>query len=200
MLCNTTIFRWWILFISYPVAKETGNPITLKVGDSAGNGCTITLSLIKIEGSSATFIRKTRDPGPYGCPICLSGNTFIDTPNGPMNIKDLKKGMVVWTMDYSGLRKTTIILETSKTSVPKNHHMIHIVLNDDRELFGSPSHPLYDNRRLYEINIGDVIDNSIVTIAEKVQYQDQFTYDILPSGDTGTYWANGIPVKSTLIK
>jgi hypothetical protein len=37
-----------------------------------------------------------------------------------------------------------------------------------------------------------------VTGADPIPYTGEYTYDILPAGETGIYWANGIPLKSTL--
>jgi len=49
-----------------------------------------------------------------------------------------------------------------------------------------------------QLKTGDLLDNSIVVVAESVPYGQPYTYDLLPSGDTGFYWANGILVGSTL--
>ncbi len=134
------------------------------------------------------------------CPmcICLSGDTLIDTPNGPMNIKKLKDGMSVWTLDNLGHKQPAIILKTGKTLVPSMHMMIHIVLDDGRELFASARHPTADGRLLGDLTKGDILDNSHVKSMEHVPYNETYTYDILPSGSTGFYWANGILVGSTL--
>jgi hypothetical protein len=37
-----------------------------------------------------------------------------------------------------------------------------------------------------------------VTVVEHVIYKGGATYDLLPGGSTGLYWANGILLKSTL--
>ena len=91
-----------------------------------------------------------------------------------------------------------IILETSKTSVPTTHQVIHVVLEDGRELFVSPGHPTTDGRTIGELSVGDVLDGSTIVRAESVSYAEGYTYDILPSGETGFYWANGILLASTL--
>ena len=133
-----------------------------------------------------------------GCPICLSGNTLLDTPNGNINIKELKKGMPVWTSDGLGHRQPAIILKIGKAQVPPTHKMVHLVLDNGRELFGSQGHPTADGRTFGDVKPDDVIDNSYVKSVEIVPYGQEYTYDILPSGDTGFYWANGILVGSTL--
>src|SRR6266851_3459609 len=44
----------------------------------------------------------------------------------------------------------------------------------------------------------DALDGSTVTLWELVPYAGARTYDLLPAGPTGTYWANGILLSSTL--
>lgn len=55
-------------FPEYPVAMDSGLPITLRIGEKASNGCTIILTLTKIEGDSATFLKTVDKNRP--CPIC----------------------------------------------------------------------------------------------------------------------------------
>jgi len=183
-------------FLDYPVAREEGFPITLKVGEKASNGCTVEVTLLKINDNTATFLKKEYHDRP--CPICLSEDTVIDTPNGQVNIKELHEGMDVFTQDSSGNKYVGTILKTGKTQVSPDHKMIHIVLNDNRELYGSPKHPTTDGKILEELSIGDILDGAKIKILEVVPYDGKYTFDILPSGSTGNYWANGILIKSTL--
>jgi hypothetical protein len=55
-------------FPEYPVAMDSGLPITLRIGEKASNGCTIVLILTKIQGDSAIFLKTVDDSRP--CPIC----------------------------------------------------------------------------------------------------------------------------------
>jgi hypothetical protein len=55
-------------YLEYPVAREEGNPITLHIGEKASNGCTIALTLVKIEDGTATFSKTIDESRP--CPIC----------------------------------------------------------------------------------------------------------------------------------
>ena len=45
---------------------------------------------------------------------------------------------------------------------------------------------------------GDAYDGSTVAAAALVPYGDTATYDLLPAGPTGEYWADGILLGSTL--
>jgi hypothetical protein len=56
-------------FPEYPVAVSDGLPITLHVGESASNGCTITLTLLEIKQDTAVFSRTVDYNRP--CPICF---------------------------------------------------------------------------------------------------------------------------------
>lgn len=183
-------------FREYPVAMLPGSPITLRIGESVSNGCTITLTLTGINGNVAAFTEKTDSNRP--CPICLAENTLIDTPTGAVRVQDLRKGATVWTADSSGARISAKIIEAVRTPVPATHRVIHLLLADGRELFASLGHPTGDGRVIGDLVAGDTLDGSRVTATEDIPYQKQFTYDILPSGTTGFYWANGILMGSTL--
>lgn len=111
-------------FMDYPIAREDGIPITLHIGESASNGCTIELIFIKTSDNTTTFLKKYND---RQCPICLSEDTVIDTPNGPVNIKNLKNGMVFYSYDPSDNKNIETILKTGNTMVIPGHKMIHIV-------------------------------------------------------------------------
>ncbi|KKP42418.1 MAG: hypothetical protein UR31_C0015G0018 [Parcubacteria group bacterium GW2011_GWA2_33_14] len=180
----------------YPIATDQGYPITLYVGETASNGCTVTLTLINIESKKSVFIEKT-DFNKI-CPICLAENTLIDTPEGNIQIQKLQKGMAVWTTDEFGKRIRATVIETSKVLAPSTHQVIHIILDDKRELFASPLHPVGDGRTMQDILLGDLLDGSRVISVKNIPYDKEYTYDILPSGKTGLYWANGILIDSTL--
>ena len=147
---------------------------------------------------SGSITTTKQEPYTYGCPICLAENTLIDTPFGVMAIQDLQKGMPIWTMNNSGLRVPAKILETVRTQVPSTHRVTHLTLDDGRELFISPGHPTGDGRTIGDLFVGDSLDGGRVITVENILYQKDFTYDILPSGETGLYWANGILTGSTL--
>ncbi len=135
---------------------------------------------------------------PYGCPICLAGSTLIDTPAGLIPVKNILVGMPIWTTDRTGHRIFGVVTQTSKVPVPPTHQMIHLVLDDGRELFASPKHSTIDGRTVRDLIANDPYDGAHVLTAERITYGDVATYDILPSGETGFYWANGILLDSTL--
>ncbi|HXM72637.1 MAG TPA: hypothetical protein VN940_05380 [Candidatus Dormibacteraeota bacterium] len=136
--------------------------------------------------------------GAPNCPICLAAATLISTPEGDVRVTDIKPGMVVWTSSAAGARVAAPVLEVGSTEVPAGHVMVHLVLSDGRELLASPGHRTADRRQLGSLAAGDALDGSRITRWEQVPYSGYRTYDLLPAGATGTYWANGILLSSTL--
>ncbi len=132
------------------------------------------------------------------CPICLAGDTRIDTPNGPVPVKDLRVGMSVWTADALGRRRAAVIVQTAKRPVPPETLLVHFTLEDGRALVASAFHPTMDGRVIGDLARGDTLDGAYVASVETVPIAGDATYDLLPSGETGAYWANGILLRSTL--
>ena len=141
---------------------------------------------------------KQKTPTLATCPICLAAWTVIDTPKGAVRVTDLNVGDFVWTVDAQGQRVAQPVLRLGSAQVPARHQMVHLVLSDGRELWASPGHPTTDGRRLVDLRIGDVLDGARVASTERVAYGLPATYDLLPAGATGWYWANGILLGSTL--
>ncbi len=190
-------------FDIYPIQRpnDPGTPKTLHIGDDIGYACegvSEKLTSIDFSGQKVTFTKIIGEQPAGGCPICLSGDTLIDTPYGNMNVKELKKGAFVWTSDRLGNRQSAIILKIGKAQVPPTHAMVHIVLDNGKELSVSQGHPTAYGRTFGDVKPDEVIDNSYVKAVEIVPYNQKYTYDILPSGETGFYWANGILVGSSL--
>ena len=98
----------------------------------------------------------------------------------------------------AGARVPATILETAKTPAPVTHRLIHLVLTGGKELFVSSGHPTIDGRTVGDLMPGDVYNGDSVLSAQRIHYGKDATYDILPSGKTGFYWANGIMLGSTL--
>lgn len=185
-----------LAYREYPVATDEGSPVTLKIGETVSNGCTITLTLIRIQNGIATFRKVTDTSRP--CPICLSHGTLIDTPRGRIAVQDVREGMEVWTVDASGERVAAPVVRIGRAEAPANHLMASLLLADGRELVVSPGHPTSDGRLIRSLIPGDMLDGSKVVSVELLKYGGPFTYDILPAGETGFYFANGILLGSTL--
>jgi len=150
-----------------------------------------------IDGDGSIDVQE-RTTGFPMCPICLAAGTLIDTPSGAVRVENVHVGDQVWTMNEAGKRVSAIILKTGSVQVPATHQVIHVILSDGRELWVSPGHPTSDGRRVADLEEGDVLDDAHVALVERLRYQGTATFDILPSGSTGFYWANGILLGSTL--
>ena len=55
-----------------------------------------------------------------------------------------------------------------------------------------------DGRTVGDIVAGDGYDGAIAISVERVAYTGGATFDVLPAGATGMYWANGVLLASTL--
>ena len=149
--------------------------------------------------AAGTIAVDRRDPsGPPMCPICLARGTRIATPDGERPVEDLRPGMAVWTTDGTGQRVIGRVIAVGSTPVPTTHQVVHLVLSDGRTVDVSPGHRLPDGRRLGDLRPGDPVDGATVVSAALDVYDGGATFDLLPSGPTGTYWANGIRLASTL--
>src|SRR5436853_6312055 len=143
-----------------------------------------------------TILKK--EPVILGCPICLARGTHIDTPSGPTAVEGLKPGMLVWTLDAKNQRVALPILKTSAVPVAIGHSMIHLVMGDGREVWASAGHPTADGHSVDQLRRETSYDGATIAETEIVPYKGGKTYDLLPGGDTGFYWANGILLGSTL--
>jgi hypothetical protein len=140
---------------------------------------------------------KTQGSRP-ACPICLSAATLISTPAGNVVVTAIRVGTLVWTQAADGSRVAAQVIEVGSAPVPAGHLMVHLTLADGRQLWASPGHRTADGRPLGSLGVGDVIDGSRVSGWELVPYAADHTYDLLPAGTTGFYWANGVLLGSTL--
>ena len=143
----------------------------------------------------------TEEPGGYPpCPICLARGAAIATPIGDVSVETLRIGDLVWTLDRRGRRVAGVVVRVGSMAVPTGHQVVRLVLGDGRTVHVSPGHPLPDGRPVAALGAGDRYDGSIVVSADRVAYDGGQTFDLLPSGPTGTYWANGIELGSTLFR
>ena len=137
-------------------------------------------------------------PEMSACPICLPGAARVATPDGPVPVAQIKEGMRVWSVDGQGRRLAAVVIQTVVRNDAPGSRLVRIVLVDGRELTASPPHRLADGRALGSLRPGDQIDGARVLRVDAVSDSGGRTYDLLPSGETGEYWADGILLQSTL--
>jgi hypothetical protein len=129
--------------------------------------------------------------------ICLASTDSIATPSGPIPVTELRVGTMVWTLDAAGARVAAAVLVVSHRPTPIGFNVLRLTLADGRIVEASAGHPTVGGRPVGELGAGDSIDGSRLISIESIPYLGD-TWDLLPAGPTGTYWANGIPLGSTL--
>jgi hypothetical protein len=137
--------------------------------------------------------------GTNTCPICLAADTTIYTPRGFIPVEQLRTGDFVYTMDKDGNKILAVLIMVTSVPVPTSFEIIHIGLEGGRNISASPGHPTADGRNVGQLRVGDVLDGSRIISIASLPYGG-YTYDVMPDGGTGLYWANGILLKSTLAR
>jgi hypothetical protein len=128
---------------------------------------------------------------------CLAASDRIATPAGPVPVTQLRQGTLVWTLDRTGRRFAAPIMLVSHTLAPPGHTVLRLLLSDGRIVEASAAHPTADGRHVGELRPGDLLDGGTVSAVQPVPYVGD-TWDLLPAGPTGAYWADGILLGSTL--
>jgi hypothetical protein len=151
-----------------------------------------------IDADGVVTIEQQAAAGQPPCPICLARGTRIATPDGEVAIEHIRVGMQVWSIDEAGRQFVATVVLVGRRPVPASHHVVRLILDDGRVVRASPGHPLADGRLLGTLGAGDRVDGATVVSATLEPYAGGFTFDLLPYGPTGTYFADGIPLGSTL--
>ena len=195
------LYRAWKLLRALPLTTPPsgGNEYTYQVRIQSKTGSAayeMVVGSVRVDGVVSVGSRTAS--GPPNCPICLAASVLIATPRGAVRVTEVRVGTIVWTEAAGGGRVAAPVLEVGSMEAPAGHMMVHLVLADGRELLVSPGHRTADGRAAGSLRRGDALDGSTVTTAELVPYAGGKTYDLLPAGGTGFYWANGILLSSTL--
>lgn len=194
-----TLYRAWKLLRVVALNPAGGNQYAFEYRVQSKTGSAayeMVIGTVRVDGVVSVTSRTAT--GAPNCPICLAASTMIATPSGPVRVTDVRVGMIVWTQAADGSRVAEPVVEVGSMPVPAGHLMVHLVLADGRELLVSPGHRTADGRAVGSLHGGDSLDGSTITSWELVPYAGERTYDILPAGATGRYWANGILLASTL--
>ena len=177
-------------------ANADGDDFTLSISTAdQGYPDTTVKGTISNDGS---IVERSRTPRAGGCPICLEGVTRIATPRGPVEVRLIHVGDVVYSIDGSGHRVRARVVRIARRATPGPHLMVRLALADGRVLIAAGAHPAADGRLLRDLRAGARYDRSTIASIGFVESSAVATYDILPAGSTGDYWANGILVGSTL--
>jgi hypothetical protein len=133
------------------------------------------------------------------CPICASPDTPIATPEGDRAIAELRPGDLVYSVDRGAI--VPVPLARVGSTRVENHRVVRVLLDDGSVLEVSAGHPTADGRHFAELVPGTKLDEQHrVVSAELVPYRFERTYDVLPTSSTGTYFAAGALIGSTLFR
>ncbi len=187
----------------YREHKKLNRIVTLT---SSGEGYIFVLRISQNQGKTVQgtispdgIIKVVKEETSFNtCPICLSETTLIDTPQGGIPVERLPVGQWVWTEDRAGKRTAAQVIQISQTKVPPSFQILQVTLNDGRSVKTSAGHPSAEMKALGDYQIGETLDKGQIVSAILMDYHGRATFDILPGGETGFYWANGIKVMSTL--
>jgi hypothetical protein len=132
------------------------------------------------------------------CPRCLPGTARIATPRGDVAVAALLAGDPVWTVDENGARVEGTVLYVESSIAPPGHKLLQAVLTDGRRVAASAGHPVRGGMPLGHLRAGDLLDGSPIQTLETVDLPGSRTFDLMPSGPTHIYWADGVVLESTL--
>jgi hypothetical protein len=190
-----TVYRAWKLVRALTLT-QSGDQYSFSYRAIKSGGYAMVVGAVRVDG--LVSIASSSPTGAPNCPICLAATTLIATPDGEVLVTAVRPGMLVWTETLDGHRIAARVIEAGSTPVPAGHLMVRLALADGRVLLASPGHRAADGRPLGTLAPGDRLDGSTIVDWELVPYGGDRTYDLLPAGPTGTYWANGILLASTL--
>jgi hypothetical protein len=135
---------------------------------------------------------------PKGNPlaVCASPETPIATPDGPRAIASLRVGDHVLSVDHGRIVDVPLVDVGQREA--HQHRVMRVELASGAVLEISAPHPTADGRTFGMLRAGDTLSGERVVRATSVPYTADHTYDILPASDSGTYFAFGVLIGSTL--
>jgi hypothetical protein len=110
----------------------------------------------------------------------------------------LEPGDLVYSIDRGEL---TVAPIRAVRRVPAHDHVVmRVRLATGATLDVSAPHPTSDGRTFADLGAGSFLDGVEITNVTVIPYEQPYTYDILPDSDTGTYFAAGVLIGSTLAR
>lgn len=157
----------------------------------ADTSCRYTCSDIAVCSAAGVW-----EAGGFLCPDCNAPDTPIATPSGSRPIAELAPGDLVYSVH--GGRLAIVPLHDVRSKRQIHHYVVRLLLASGVTLEISATHPTADGRTFGDLAAHDRLDGVEVVTADRVPYRHSHTYDILPGSDTGTYYAGGVLIGSTL--
>jgi hypothetical protein len=110
----------------------------------------------------------------------------------------LVEGDLVYSVHRGAI--TAVPIRTTQRMAVTNHFVMRVKLVDGRTIEISPGHPTADGHSFADLTPGSSLGGVGVVDVHRAAYGYPFTYDILPDSDTGTYFAAGALIGSTMTK
>ncbi len=147
-------------------------------------------------------------PGPLGAGICRGAagicflcecaapDTPIATPTGDRPIAELQVGDLVYSVEGAAI----VVVPIARVNARRveGHRVVEVRLENDTVLHISAGHPTADGRTFADLKPGGTLDGEPIRSVRVVPYAHEHTHDILPASTTGTYFAGGVRIGSTL--
>lgn len=127
---------------------------------------------------------------------CAAPDTMIATPTGERAISELRVGDLVYSVDDDVVVVVPVVAINQQAVA--NHRVMSVRLTDGTAMQISPGHPTADGRTFADLEAGGALDGHNIASAALVDYEHPHTYDILPGSRSGTYFASGVLIGSTL--
>jgi hypothetical protein len=176
---------------------DDGFSFSVRALENGSRGDVVLLSGTVTHSGHVSIERRAAGTMPE-CPICLADDVLIATPDGQIPVQDIRAGMPIWTTDrYDGL-VVGVVRATGHVDAPFGHEVVRLSLADGRTVLVSPGHPTAGGGTVGDLRVGDGYDGSVVASASLIPYAGA-TWDLLPSGPTGTYFANGVLLRTTMV-
>jgi hypothetical protein len=129
---------------------------------------------------------------------CAAPDTPIATPFGNRPIAELRVGDLVYSVEGQAI-VVVPIRAVQKLPVTSAHTVTRVTLAGGGLLEISAGHPTADGRSFGDLRAGDLLGGvEIETLVRAAPYAHPFTHDILPDSSSGTYFAGGALIGSTL--
>jgi hypothetical protein len=129
---------------------------------------------------------------------CAAPNTPIATPSGDRPISELRVGDLVYSVEG---RAVVVVPIRAVQSIPVTnaHRVSRVTLAGGAVLEISAGHPTADARSFGDLHAGDALGGlHVENVVHAAPYAYSTTHDILPGSSSGTYFAAGALIGSTL--
>ncbi|MCB0839978.1 MAG: hypothetical protein KDD99_25085 [Bacteroidetes bacterium] len=174
---------WEIEFVCYPIQTQFTPTLIAYLGD----GTAI------YKDTAGVYFR-----GNVNMCICLHPQTMILTYEGEKEVQSISEGEYIWTLNECEEKELQPVIWTNQVKVPASHQLLDIAFENGQHLKVSPLHPDIQGNALKDLTIGSYLNGEKVVSIEMIPANIPATWDILPAGATGAYFANGVAIGSTL--